>query len=380
MLNALVEQKQIEDRRRGFQRPDGARNCLNQLGDEVDAVLAAVRARAALAHRFYRLKANWLGRDVLNYCDRAAPLPAVAAMTFTWQEAKAVVLQAFGVLSPEVAAVAGRFFEEGWIDAAPRPGKVGHSACYATVPSAHPYVVMNYRGAVRDVLSLAHELAHGVHQVLAADNGFLGAAVPPVLAETVAALAEFVVLDTLCQRSTPGEGRDALLALKLEHVITTIFYHAAIHDFEWRIHRARQVGELTPALVNELWILAQREFMGPAVRLDSSDGTCWTCVGHVFRAPFYAYSYVLGGALALSLHGRLVEQRRDVAERYVSLLRLGGRASLTAFLDDRAPSVAALAETGLETLGSILETLESAGPAARFGSGVRTHTFRQQSH
>src|SRR5436309_2918618 len=368
ILNALIERKQREDRRRGFDRPDTARNCVNRLGDEVvDAMLDTVRARAPLAHRFYRLKAGWLGRDVLDHWDRSAPLPSVAAMRFEWEEAKAVVLQAFESLSPEIAALAGRFFEEGWIDAAPRDGKVGGSACYATVPCAHPYIVMSYRGTVRDVLALAHELAHGVHQMLAADNGFLAAAPPPVLAETVAALAEIVVLDGLCQQAASGPMRDALLALKLEHLINTIFHHAAIHEFERRVHHARPDGELTSALVNELWLGSQRAFMGPVVRLDPCYGSYWTCVGHVFRAPFYAYSYVFGGALALSLHGRLAVEGQPLVERYVSLLRLGGRAglpALTALLDtrDRVPSAAALATAALDAVGSLVETLESKRP------------------
>src|SRR3989442_10390142 len=153
---------------------------------------AAFGAAAPVPHRFYRLKASWLGRDVLDHWDRSAPLPSVVAMKFEWEEAKAVVLQAFEALSPEIAALAGRFFEEGWIDAAPRTGKLGGSACYATVTCAHPYIVMNYRGTVRDLLALAHELAHGVHQVLAADNGFLAAAVPPGLARTPDPLAQIV--------------------------------------------------------------------------------------------------------------------------------------------------------------------------------------------
>src|SRR5207245_349670 len=296
------------------------------------------------------------------------------AMRFEWEEAKAVVLQAFESLSPEIAALAGRFFEEGWIDAAPRAGKLGGSACYATVPCAHPYIVMNYRGTVRDLLALAHELGHGVHQILAADNGFLAAAVPPVLAETVAALAEIVVLDYLCQRATSGPARDALLALKLEHLINNIFHHAAIHDFERRVHQARRDAELTSALVNDLWLGSQRAFMGPAVRIDASYGTYWTCVGHVFRAPFYAYSYVFGGALALSLHGRLAEEGQPLAERYVSLLRLGGRAgfpALTALFDtyDDAPSAGALATAALDALGALVETLESKIETLRQPSG-----------
>ena len=368
ILNALVERKQREDRRRGLDRPNTTRNCVNRLGDEVvDAMIDTVQARTPLAHRFYRLKASWLGQDVLDHWDRSAPLPGVAAMRFEWEEARAAVLQAFESLSPEMAALARRFFEEGWIDAAPRAGKVGGSACHATVPSVHPYIVMNFRGGVRDLLALAHELAHGVHQVLAADNGFLAAAVPPVLAETVAALAEIVVLSGLCQQSAPGPTRDALLAFKLEHLINTIFHHAAIHEFERHVHHARRDAELTSALVNELWLSSQRAFMGPAVRLDSSYGTYWTCVGHVFRAPFYAYSYVFGGALALSLHGRLAEEGQPLVERYLSLLRLGGRASLpalTALLDtrDRAPSAAALATAALDAVGSILEALESKRP------------------
>jgi len=375
ILNALIERKQREDRRRGFDRPDAARNCVNRLGTEVvDAMIDGVRSRAPLAHRFYRLKANWLGRDVLDHWDRSAPLPSVAAMRFEWEEAKAVVLQAFESLSPEIAALAGRFFEEGWIDAAPRAGKVGGSACYATVPCAHPYIVMNYRGTVRDLLALAHELAHGVHQMLAADNGFLAAAVPPVLAETVAVLAEIVVLNALCQQSAPGPALDALLAFKLEHLINTIFHHAAIYEFERRVHQARRDAELTSVLVNDLWLDSQRAFMGPVVRLDSSYGTYWACVGHVFRAPFYAYSYVFGGALALSLHRRLAEEGQPLAERYVSLLRLGGRAglpALIALLDtrDRAQSAAAFATAALDAVGSLVEALEGKIETLRQPSG-----------
>src|SRR5438445_11013104 len=179
---------------------------------------------------------------------------------------------------------------------------------------------MNYRGTVRGLLALAHELAHGVHQMLAADNGFLAAAVPPVLAETVAVLAEIVVLNGLCQRSPPGPARDALLALKLEHLINTIFHHAAIDEFERRVHYARRDAELTSALVNDLWLDSQRAFMGPAVRLGASYGTYWACVGHVFRAPFYAYSYVVGGALAPVLRGRLAGGGAPLGERDASLL------------------------------------------------------------
>ncbi|MEE7458804.1 oligoendopeptidase F [Methylorubrum populi] len=326
ITNTLAKDKEISDRWRGFRDVADARHLSNRVEPEVVAALVdAVReAYPRLSHRYYRLKAKWFGVDALPYWDRNAPLPKVEQRTIPWAQARDTVLDAYATFSPAMAGIAKRFFDGGWIDAPTRPGKAPGAFAHPTVPSAHPYVLVNYQGKPRDVMTLAHELGHGVHQVLAAPNGALMAPTPLTLAETASVFGEMLTFRRLLGGTTDPTQRRAMLAAKVEDMINTVVRQIAFYSFERKVHLARAKGELTAEQINELWMSVQAESLGPAITLDAGYEPFWAYIPHFIHSPFYVYAYAFGDCLVNSLYGVYARAEPGFVERYFALLSAGG--------------------------------------------------------
>jgi oligoendopeptidase F len=326
ITNTLAKDKEISDRWRGFKDVADARHLANRVEPEVvEALVAAVRAAyPKLSHRYYALKAKWFGKKSLPYWDRNAPLPKVAQRTIPWSDARATVLTAYGAFSPEMAQIADRFFDERWIDAGVRPGKQPGAFSHPTVPSAHPYVLLNYQGKPRDVMTLAHELGHGVHQVLAAPNGALMAPTPLTLAETASVFGEMLTFKKLLAQTTDKKQRKAMLAAKVEDMINTVVRQIAFYSFERKVHLERRNGELTADKICELWMSVQAESLGPAIELKSGYETFWSYIPHFIHSPFYVYAYAFGDCLVNSLYAVYERSASGFAERYLAMLSAGG--------------------------------------------------------
>lgn len=326
ITNTLAKDKEISDRWRKFQDVADSRHLANRVEREVvDALVSAVRAAyPRLSHRYYRLKAQWFGREALDFWDRNAPLPQVAQRTIPWSEARETVLSAYGAFSPKMADIARRFFDERWIDAPPRPGKAPGAFAHPTVPSAHPYVLLNYQGKPRDVMTLAHELGHGVHQVLAAPNGALMAPTPLTLAETASVFGEMLTFRRLLDATRDGAQRKAMLAQKVEDMINTVVRQIAFYSFERKVHEARRQGELTGEAICALWMEVQAESLGPAIRLSDGYEPFWCYIPHFIHSPFYVYAYAFGDCLVNSLYGVYRNTPEGFQDRYFALLAAGG--------------------------------------------------------
>jgi oligoendopeptidase F len=325
ITNTLAKDKEISDRWRGFGDVADSRHLANRVEPEVvEALVAAVRdAYPRLSHRYYALKARWLGKERLEYWDRNAPLPEVDSRPISWNEARDTVLDAYSGFSPRMAAIARRFFDESWIDAPVRPGKAPGAFAHPTVPSAHPYVLLNYQGKPRDVMTLAHELGHGVHQVLAAPNGALMAPTPLTLAETASVFGEMLTFRRLLAAADPRQRR-AMLAAKVEDMINTVVRQIAFYSFERKVHEERRGGELTAERLGELWLSVQAESLGPAIRLAPGYEVYWTYIPHFIHSPFYVYAYAFGDCLVNSLYGVYETAHEGFVERYFALLSAGG--------------------------------------------------------
>ena len=326
ITNTLAKDKEISDRWRGFEDVGDSRHLANRVEREVvEALVEAVReAYPRLSHRYYRLKAKWFGRDALDYWDRNAPLPKVEQRTIAWTEARDTVLSAYGDFAPEMAAIARRFFDGNWIDAPTRPGKAPGAFAHPTVPSAHPYVLLNYQGKPRDVMTLAHELGHGVHQVLAAPNGALMAPTPLTLAETASVFGEMLTFRRLLAATQNPVQRRAMLAAKVEDMINTVVRQIAFYSFERKVHLERRKGELTAEGLCDLWMSVQAESLGPAIRLGEGYEPYWTYIPHFIHSPFYVYAYAFGDCLVNSLYGVYGRAEGGFVERYFALLSAGG--------------------------------------------------------
>ncbi|KAB1077654.1 M3 family oligoendopeptidase [Methylobacterium soli] len=326
ITNTLAKDKEISDRWRGFKDVADARHLANRVEPEVVAALveAVQAAYPRLSHRYYRLKAKWFGVDALPYWDRNAPLPRVEQRTIPWTEARDTVLDAYGAFSPDMAAIAKTFFDRRWIDAPTRPGKAPGAFAHPTVPSVHPYVLVNYQGKPRDVMTLAHELGHGVHQVLAGPNGALMAPTPLTLAETASVFGEMLTFRRLLANTRNPTQRRAMLAAKVEDMINTVVRQIAFYAFERKVHLARQQGELTAEQINALWISVQAESLGPAITLDAGYEPFWAYIPHFIHSPFYVYAYAFGDCLVNSLYGVYAKAEDGFVERYFALLSAGG--------------------------------------------------------
>jgi oligoendopeptidase F len=326
ITNTLAKDKEIADRWRGFTDVAAARHLSNRVEPEVvDALVAAVReAYPRISHRYYALKARWFGRDHLNHWDRNAPLPDVPTRTIPFAEARATVLGAYGLFAPQMAEIARRFFDKRWIDAPVRPGKAPGAFSHPTVPSAHPYVLLNYQGKVRDVMTLAHELGHGVHQVLAAPQGALMAQTPLTLAETASVFGEMLTFRALLAETTSPRERKAMLAAKVEDMINTVVRQIAFYSFERKLHTERREGELTAEQIGALWMSVQAESLGPAIKLGPGYETFWTYIPHFIHSPFYVYAYAFGDCLVNSLYAVYEDAAEGFQDKYFALLKAGG--------------------------------------------------------
>ena len=326
IMNTLAKDKEISDRWRGFADIADERHLSNRVEREVvDALVAAVRAAyPKLSHRYYALKAKWFGKKRLPQWDRNAPLPQTATRTIGWAEAKETVLTAYGAFSPKMATIAERFFAERWIDAPVRPGKAPGAFSHSTTPSAHPFVLLNYQGKPRDVMTLAHELGHGVHQVLAAPNGALMAPTPLTLAETASVFGEMLTFKKLLAGTRDAKERKAMLAAKVEDMINTVVRQIAFYTFERAVHTERKSGELTAERIGELWLDVQRESLGPAIELKPGYETFWVYIPHFIHTPFYVYAYAFGDCLVNSLYAVYENANEGFVERYLAMLSAGG--------------------------------------------------------
>jgi oligoendopeptidase F len=365
ITNTLAKDKEISDRWRGFADIADDRHLSNRVEREVvDALIAAVRAAyPRLSHRYYALKAKWFGKKRLPHWDRNAPLPQVATRTVGWAEARDTVLTAYDAFSPKMAAIAERFFAERWIDAPVRDGKAPGAFAHPTVPSAHPYVLLNYQGKTRDVMTLAHELGHGVHQVLAAPNGALMAPTPLTLAETASVFGEMLTFKKLLAATRGKKERKAMLAAKAEDMINTVVRQIAFYTFERAVHTERRNGELTAERIGELWLDVQRESLGPAIELKPGYETLWAYIPHFVHSPFYVYAYAFGDCLVNSLYAVYEHASAGFAERYLAMLSAGGTKHhselLAPFgLDARDPK---FWQGGLGVIERMIEELEGLG-------------------
>ena len=324
--NTQAKEKDIIDRWRGMPTPQTDRHLSNHVEPEVVEALrnAVVAAYPKLSHRYYQLKRKWLGLDVMQVWDRNAPLPMENTRIVGWSEAQQTVLQAYGDFDPRMADLAAPFFSKGWIDAAVKPGKAPGAFAHPTVTDVHPYVMLNYLGKPRDVMTLAHELGHGVHQVLAADQGEMLSSTPLTLAETASVFGEMLTFRKMLDGAKNAAERKVMLAGKVEDMINTVVRQIAFYDFECKLHDARSQGELTPDDINTLWMSVQGESLGPAFEFMDGYETFWAYIPHFVHSPFYVYAYAFGDGLVNALYAVYQEQPEGFQEKYFDMLKAGG--------------------------------------------------------
>jgi oligoendopeptidase F len=364
VTNTLAKDKEIADTWRHYPRPTSYRNRANMVEDEVvDALVTAVRADyPRLSHRYYALKARWLGLPKLQHWDRNAPLPDDDDALIGFADARDRVLSAYGSFSPELADIGRRFFDRPWVDAEPRPGKSGGAFAHPTVPSAHPYILMNYHGRARDVMTLAHELGHGVHQVLAGGQGYLMAGTPLTLAETASVFGEMLTFRAMLDAETNPARRRIMLAAKVEDILNTVIRQVAFYQFETLLHDERRKGEILPERVGELWMQVQSESLGPAFEFTPDYSVFWSYVPHFIHTPFYVYAYAFGDCLVNALYSVFQSGHPGFQRKYLDMLRAGGskrhQELLAPFgLDASDPS---FWKRGLDVVSDFIDELEAA--------------------
>lgn len=363
ITNTLSKEKEIEDRWRKFETPQSARHLANQVEPEVVQALrdAVVAAYPKLSHRYYRLKAKWLGLDKLETWDRNAPLPQQDDRLAPWDEAKETVMSAYAGFSPKMAELAEPFFTEGWIDAPVKPGKAPGAFAHPTVTDVHPYIMLNYLGKTRDVMTLAHELGHGVHQRLAAGQGELLSRTPLTLAETASVFGEMLTFRKLLADTTDSMQRKALLASKVEDMINTVVRQISFYEFECRVHEERRAGELTSDRLGEIWLDCSRESLGDAFNFADGYENYWTYIPHFVHSPFYVYAYAFGDGLVNALYAVYESGAAGFEDKYFDMLAAGGskhHAELLApfGLDASDP---AFWDKGLSLIASMIDELEA---------------------
>jgi oligoendopeptidase F len=365
ITSTLAKDKEISDRWRKFKDVADSRHLANRVEPEVvEALVAAVtEAYPRLSHRYYALKARWFGKERLDHWDRNAPLPEAPRRVFKWESARETVLDAYREFSPRMADVARRFFDEGWIDAPVRPGKAPGAFSHPTTPSAHPYILVNYLGKARDVTTLAHELGHGVHQVLAGVNGALMAPTPLTLAETASVFGEMLTFRSMLTATTDSAERRSMLAAKVEDMLNTVVRQIAFYKFERLVHLERRNGEVTAERIGQLWTRTQAESLGPAIALRPGYENYWAYIGHFIHSPFYVYAYAFGDCLVNSLYGAYERSRAGFAERYLAMLSAGGSKSYSELLgpfglDAKDPD---FWKIGLTVIERMIDQLEAMG-------------------
>jgi len=363
ITNTLAKDKEIEDRWRKYPGPATARHLSNRVEPEVVAALvSAVReSYPRLSHRYYALKARWMGKEKLAFWDRNAPLPDQIERRIPWEEARQTVLSAYKDFAPEMAEIGGRFFERRWIHAPIAAGKISGAFAHPVTPKAHPYVLMNYQGKMRDVMTLAHELGHGVHQVLASEQGLLLADTPLTLAETASVFGEMLTFQALLKAVKSETERRAMLASKVEDMLNTVVRQIAFYEFERQVHDARKQGELTPDQLGAIWMQVQGESLGPAIDLSAGYENFWCYIPHFIHSPFYVYAYAFGDCLVNSLFACFQKAETGFQEKYFDLLRAGGSKRhgelLRPFGLDAADP--AFWEGGLSMISGMIDALET---------------------
>lgn len=365
ITNTLAKDKEIEDKWRHYPRPGSYRNRSNMVEDEVvDALVSAVRASyARLSHRYYGMKAKWLGLPKLQHWDRNAPLPEEDDRLIPWPEAVDRVLTSYAAFSPELASVGKRFFDKPWIDAALRPGKASGAFAHPTVPSAHPYLLLNYHGKARDVMTLAHELGHGVHQILAGGQGYLMSSTPLTLAETASVFGEMLTFRAVLDAETDPRRRRGMLAGKVEDMLNTVVRQIAFYRFETLLHDERRKGEISTERLAELWMQVQTESLGPAFEFTPDYGVYWAYIPHFVHSPFYVYAYAFGDCLVNALYGVYRDGSVPGFEgKYLDMLRAGGTKRHKELLAPFGLNAAdpAFWTKGLDVISGFIDELERA--------------------
>jgi len=324
--NTQAKEKEILDRWRKMPTAQTARHLSNHVEPEVVDALrnAVVNAYPKLSHRYYELKRKWLGLDRMQVWDRNAPLPMESTRIVSWDDAQNIVMSAYGAFDPRMADLAQPFFEKGWIDAPVKPGKAPGAFAHPTVVDAHPYVMLNYLGKPRDVMTLAHELGHGVHQVLAAGQGEMLSSTPLTLAETASVFGEMLTFRKMLDGAKDQAERKVMLAGKVEDMINTVVRQIAFYDFECKLHAARREGELTPDDINALWMSVQAQSLGPAFDFMPGYETFWAYIPHFVHSPFYVYAYAFGDGLVNALYAVYQENPEGFQEKYFDMLKAGG--------------------------------------------------------
>jgi len=365
ITNTLAKDKEISDRYRNFADPAHSRHLANRVEPEVvDALVQAVKqAFPSLSHRYYAMKAKWLGLDTMEHWDRNAPLPMQPDRLIPWEEARSTVLDAYSGFAPRMAEIAERFFVEQWIDAPVRQGKSGGAFAHPTIPSVHPYVMLNYMGKPRDVMTLAHELGHGVHQVLAGSKGALMAQTPLTLAETASVFGEMLTFRKLLANASDPKERKAMLAQKVEDMLNTVVRQIAFYMFERKVHEARRGGELTSDEIGDLWLSVQEESLGPAFNFGDDYKPYWSYIPHFVHSPFYVYAYAFGDCLVNSLYCVYENAESGFQDKYFAMLSAGGtkhhKELLAPFgLDASDPE---FWSKGLSMISALIDELEDDG-------------------
>jgi len=363
ITNTLAKEKEIEDRWRGLETPQMSRHLANHVEPEVVQALrdAVVAAYPKLSHRYYALKAKWLGLEKLEMWDRNAPLPDDDDTLISWDKARDTVLEAYASFDDRLSLIIAPFFDSDWIDAEVKPGKSPGAFAHPTVTDVHPYILVNYLGKQRDVMTLAHELGHGAHQFLAADQGELLADTPLTLAETASVFGEMLTFRKLIDEAPDQATRKRLLAGKVEDMINTVVRQIAFYDFECRLHAARAEGELTPEQINEIWMQVQHESLGDGFNFMEGYESFWTYVPHFIHSPFYVYAYAFGDGLVNALYAVYEEGLEGFQDKYIEMLKAGGSKHhselLAPFgLDASDPS---FWDKGLSMISGMIDELEA---------------------
>jgi len=362
ITNTLAKDKAIEDKWRQFERPISSRNLANQVEDHVvDALITTTRDNYAnLSHRYYALKAKWMGSETMPYWDRNAPLPEDDASTYRWQEAVEIVLDAYEDFSPKLRELGEKFFQNNWIDVPPRPGKSPGAFAHPTVPSVHPYLLLNFQGKQRDIMTLAHELGHGVHQVLSAKQGPLMADTPLTLAETASVFGEQLTFRKLLKQADDPKQRKIMLASKVEDMLNTVVRQIAFCEFERKVHDARKQGELSSEEIGAFWMEVQAESLGDAITFDDEYQHFWCYIPHFIHSPFYVYAYAFGDCLVNALYGAYLEQPDGFEEKYFTMLEAGGTLHHKSLLEPFGldASDPAFWQKGMDVIASFIDELE----------------------
>lgn len=364
ITNTLAKDKHITDEWRKFPCVDSERNCDNMIEDDVvDALVNAVTEDyQRLSHRYFRLKAKWLGLDKLQHWDRNAPLPDDNDQIIPWEKAKEIVHTAYHEFNPEMGDMIKEFLDKPWIDATLRPGKSSGAFAHPTVPEVHPYILLNYHGRNRDVMTLAHELGHGIHQILAADQGYIQSNTPLTLAETASVFGEMLTFQSLLRNQQTPEQRRIMLSRKVEDMLNTVVRQIAFYQFERKVHEARQTNELLPEQIGQFWMETQQASLGPAFEFTPEYQSYWTYIPHFIHSPFYVYAYAFGDCLVNALYKVYQDGHENFQEKYMEMLKAGGtkkhKELLAPFgLDASDP---AFWRKGLDVISQFIDELEQA--------------------